>query len=236
MSSSGAVWEAQARSLARVCSAHLRVLVGVYVHGSAALGGFTAASDLDVLVIGDRAADWVSFGRALLSAATTFPLELSVVARPDAAHPAEPWPFRLHVAGPDRIVRSHAGGGDPDLCMHYEVTRRAGVPIVGPAADQVVGQVPPAVLRARLRDELAWGCEHADQRYAILNACRSEAYATDGVILSKIDGGRWWTEHHGHARLVHQALNAQAAGRDLGPCTPSAVQFVRRAARVLTRP
>ena len=227
-------WERQARRVAEVCAARLPVLIGVYAHGSAALGGFTRASDLDVLVIGMQAADWPALGRELLSTAIDFPLELSVVAPPDAARPAAPWPFLLHVASPDRIVRPHLGGGDPDLCAHYAVTRQAGIPILGPPAEEVFGQVSRGMMLTYLRGELVWGVEHADQRYAILNACRAAAYATDQVILSKIDGGRWWARRYGHDRLVQQALAAQAAGYDLGPCTPDAAQFIQRAARTVT--
>ena len=232
---SGDAWERQARRIADVCTEHLPVLTDVYVHGSAALGGFTDASDLDVLVVGEGAANWPALGSALLSAATDFPLELSVVAPRDAANPAPPWPFLLHVASPNSVVLPETSG-DPDLCAHYAVTRRAGLPILGVPTEEAVGQISRDVLLAHLHDELTWGREHADQRYAVLNACRAEAYATDGVLLSKIDGGHWWTRRHGHEQLVQEALQAQALGRDLGTCTLRAREFVDRAAQALRRP
>lgn len=229
-------WEGQAHRVAEVCAARLSSLAGVYVHGSAALGGFTRASDLDVLVVGEHVADWAALGRALLSTVTEIRLELSVVSPRAAAAPGPPWRFLLHAASPDKVVQPHLGGGDSDLCGHYAVTRQSGIPILGPPADQIIGQVPRGMMLTYLRGELAWGAQNADQRYAVLNACRAAAYATDQVILSKIDGGHWWTRRHGHDRLVQEALAAQAAGRDLGPCTPDAAQFIQRAARTLTRP
>lgn len=235
MIAAGDAWERQGRRIADVCAAQIPVLTGVYVHGSAALGGFTHASDLDVLVVGEGAADWSDLGRTLLSSATDFPLELSVVASRDAANPVPPWPFLLHVASPTRVVLPGAGG-DSDLCLHYAVTRQAGIPILGASTVQAVGQIPHGVLLAHLRDELTWGREHADQRYAVLNACRANAYATDRVLLSKIDGGHWWTTHHGHDSLVQEALAAQADGRDLGLCTSSVWDFIERAAQALIRP
>ena len=55
-------------------------LVGVYVHGSAALGGWTPANDLDVLVTADAAEDWYAIGQALLDALAPSPaVELPVV-------------------------------------------------------------------------------------------------------------------------------------------------------------
>ena len=192
MTASGGAWERQGRRIADVCAAQLPVLTGVYVHGSAAQGGFTHASDLDVLMVGEGATNWPDFGRLLLSTAIDVPLELSVVAPSDAADPAPPWPFLLHVASPTKVVLP-GPGGDPDLCAHYAVTRRAGIPILGAPAGQAVGRIPHGVLLTHLHDELTWGRDHADKRYAVLNACRANAYATDGVMLSKIDGGRWWT-------------------------------------------
>src|SRR5919202_1336179 len=41
-------WTEQAERVAELCERWLPRLVGVYVHGSAALGGFGPASDLDV--------------------------------------------------------------------------------------------------------------------------------------------------------------------------------------------
>ena len=70
--------------------------------------------------------------------------------------------------------------------------------------------------------------EQADQRYAVLNACRALAYSRDGSVLSKIDGGAWALEHGIDAAIVESALAAQLAGRDLGRPTPEARSFVER--------
>jgi hypothetical protein len=90
----------------------------------------------------------------------------------------------------------------------------------------VFGPVSRPHLLDYLRDELRWGVENADQRYAVLNTCRSVAYARSGRLLSKVDGGAWWLEELGEQTLVEEALTAQREGRDLGPCTPAARGFV----------
>jgi streptomycin 3"-adenylyltransferase len=79
-----------------------------------------------------------------------------------------------------------------------------------------------------LRDELTWSMEQADQRYAVLNACRALAYSRSGSVLSKIDGGAWALEHGMDAGIVESALAAQLGGRDLGRPTPEALAFVER--------
>lgn len=209
-------------------TARVSPLVGIYVHGSAALGGFGPASDLDVLAVADDETDvdWPEVGRALLrDSLHGRPLELSVVTRSAAARPTAPWPYLLHVnSGEDRYVIGD--GGDPDLISHYAVVRAAGVPLFGPDPASVVGAVGRGVLLRYLRDELEWGCAEADQRYAVLNACRAVAYGEDGVLLSKLAGGQWMLDRTGPDPLVITAMQSQRDGADQGPCTSSARAFV----------
>jgi hypothetical protein len=220
-------WAAQAERIAGVCDARLSGMVGVYVHGSAALGGFGPSSDLDVLVVVNGGVDWPGLGAQLLAeCGGPHALELSVVEASAALHPSPPWPYHLHVNSGESRCATGAGGGDPDLIAHYAVTRAAGVAISGPPAESVVGPVSRKHLVGYLREELPWGVESADQRYAVLNACRAVAYARSGLVLSKVDGGVWWLELFGDQSLVAEALTAQREGRDLGPSTPEARAFV----------
>ena len=143
-----------------------------------------------------------------------------------ARWPSPPWPYLLHVNSGESRFALGAGRGDPDLIAHYAVARAAGVAISGPPADTVFGPVTRSQLVDYLRDELQWGVDHADQRYAVLNACRAVAYARSGLLLSKPDGGRWWRREIGVQSLVEEALTAQEEGRDLGPSTPEARSFI----------
>lgn len=217
----------QAQCVAGVCSALVPGLVGVYVHGSAALGGFGPASDLDVLVVSEGDADWPTLGSRLLEeCGKPRPLELSVVDARSCAAPARPWPYLLHVnSGESRVVLD-PGAGDRDLIAHFAVARAAGITIVGKPAVDVFGPVARDELVDYLRDELGWAMESADQRYAVLSACRAVAYAEAGSLLSKVAGGRWWLHGLGPEPLVDEALHAQEEGRDLGPCSGVARSFV----------
>ena len=203
---------------------------GVFVHGSAALGGWTGSSDLDMLITSevlDR--DWLVIGRRLLSELATGPsVELTVVSAAAAARPGPPWPFLLHVNQSAGRVVTDGGRGDPDLVMHYLVTRDSGLAFTAQPVDTAIGAVQRAQVLTCLRDELTWAMEQADQRYAVLNACRALAYSRDGSVLSKIDGGAWALEHGIDAAIVESALAAQLAGRDLGRPTPEARSFVER--------
>jgi hypothetical protein len=233
-------WRAQADAICAVLIAQATTVVGVYLHGSAALGGFGPASDLDVLVVvrDDPDLDWEPVGDTLLrTAGGGRALELTVVRSRDAAAPAPPWPFLLHVNSGEHRHVVGGEGGDPDLIAHYAVVRAAGLALHGPDPSAVVGAIEREVLLGYLTEELEWGRAEADQRYAVLNACRAVAYGERGVLMSKIAGGRWWLEQFGPAPLVASALAAQTAGVDLGPCSPGARAFVEAAiARLGSRP
>lgn len=157
-------------------------LIGVYLHGSAVLGDWApSTSDVDVLVVATEA-PWPSIARrlaAVLSSDRGCPgvgLEASVVRASAAAAPAAPWPFVVHVnTTPHRpgIVWGHSPGGDPDLILHYLVTRSFGWTAMGPPPDTVIGSIPHSVIVDQLANELRWAVDHASQPYAILNACRA---------------------------------------------------------------
>ncbi len=220
-------WAAQAECVAEVCEARLGHVVGVYVHGSAALGGFGPSSDLDVLVVAEGDEDWPTLGSQLLAdCGGPRSLELSVVEASAARQPSPPWPYHLHVNSGEARFGLGAGRGDPDLIAHYAVTRAAGVAVSGPPADSVFGRVSRRQLVDYFREELQSGVDHGDQRYAVLNTCRAVAYASSGRLLSKVDGGLWWLAELGGRSVVEEALTAQREGRDLGPSTPDAKGFV----------
>ena len=165
-------------------------LIGVYVHGSAALGGFGPGSDLDILVVSDGEAVGPALGAELLAACgQPRALELSVVNAIACGAPSPPWPYLLHVNSAESRFGLGASRGDPDLIAHYAVARAAGVAVTGPPPTEVFGPVARETLIGYLRQELRWGAEHGNQRYAVLNACRATAYAEEGLLLSKQDGG-----------------------------------------------
>lgn len=220
-------WAVQGAAVRDACQRHLPGLVGVCVHGSAALGGVTAASDLDVLVVTDTAAGLAELGRSLLETASfPRPLELSVVASAAAIQPQAPWPYLLHVNSADDRVTADDGAGDPDLIAHYAVARQSGLSLLGPEPANVIGPVDREELLEFFAGELQWGLEHADQRYAVLNACRAVAYAATGELLSKVDGATWWLRTRGQDLLAERAREAQADGVDLGAASPAAREFV----------
>lgn len=226
----GPPWWSRARAIVDALGQELGAdLAGVYVHGSAALGGWVPTSDLDVLVVvadgADR--DWLVVGSRLLDLAPAEPdLEVSMVTASASRWPGTPWPFLVHVASGEHRVVLDAGQGDPDLLMHYLVSRRSGLSLIGEAAERTFGEVPVEVVRQYLVQELGWGLVHADAKYAVLNACRALAYAVDGKVLSKVDGGLWALNRGLDAGVIGRALVAQREGLLLGPAEAVDRDFV----------
>jgi hypothetical protein len=223
-------------------------LVGVYLHGSAVLGGFDARrSDVDVLVVCEgpmTAAQQSATAEALGEQRLPCPahgLELSVVRFQVAQHPTAEPAYELHLTtAPEdtKVVDGHNRGGDPDLVLHFAVCRVAGRLLgSGRQAAEVFAPVPDDLVIAQLASELRWGAQHAAGEYAVLNACRAWRFAVDGTLVSKIEGGQWALGHLFGAdrELVKTALDRQRSV----PATelePGAVKrFVGRALARLSK-
>lgn len=172
-------------------------LVGAYLHGSAALGGFVPGkSDIDILFVVRRplSPEEKAAAAHFLSNHGPCPgsgIETSIILESCARDP-QPGAYELHVTtGADAKVIDGAGRADSDLVLHALVCRAAGITVFGPPASEVFGDVPRALVLSRLRDELAWARAHAPAEYAVLNACRALRYAREGVVCSKVAGGEW---------------------------------------------
>jgi hypothetical protein len=223
-------------------------LAGVYLHGSAVLGGFDARrSDVDVLVVCEHpmtSAQQTAAAEALSQQRLPCPgrgLELSIVTVGVAHHPVAEPAFELHLTtAPEdtRVIDGHQRGGDPDLVLHFAVCRRAGR-LIGPGlpAAEVFGPVADDLVLAQLATELRWGAGHAPGEYAVLNACRAWRFAVDGALVSKVDGGQWALGRlHGPDReLVKMALDKQRSIPAAELDRSAVKQFVRQALSRLTK-
>ena len=217
-------------------------LVGVYLHGSAALGGFDARrSDVDILVVCDgpmSAVQQSAVTEALSEERLPCPgrgLELSIVTVQVAQHPTAEPAFELHLTtAPEdiKVIDGHQRSGDPDLVVHFAVCRRAGR-LLGPGlpAAEAFSPVADDLVIAQLATELRWAAEHASGEYAVLNACRAWRFAADGALVSKIDGGEWALGRvHGPDReLIKTALDQQRSIPSAELDRNAVKQFVRQA-------
>ena len=219
-------------------------LVGVYLHGSLAMGCFNpGCSDIDLMVVVNRAPTdgvkrrYMDRIVALNEMAPAKGIEMSVVLR-DVCRPfVYPTPFELHFSAthlewyrrdPDDYVRNMRGA-DRDLAAHFTIIRRRGLALVGPEPAEVFGEVPQAdYLDSIWRDvEGAREDVRLDPVYVILNLCRVLAFARDGAVLSKREGGEWGRKNlpAQWRGLVSGALEAYNEGRSFRPDADAAVSF-----------
>lgn len=240
---------ADARSYAMRLAGELDTLLGgalaaAYLHGSAALGGWLAdRSDVDILFVvpDDLHGEAAQAGGPLTRSGSRCPgrgLEASIVTMSQAARPAPPWPFVLHVSygdGGQTLVPGDAMPGDPDLLMHYAVCRVAGIAVAGPSPAAMIGAVQRPQILAYLAGELAWGLANAPENYAVLNACRALVFLDDGRIVSKIAGGlAALSRGIGPPGVVQRALDQQQGVAPERAAGPDAILFVRESAAALS--
>jgi streptomycin 3"-adenylyltransferase len=219
-------------------SAHLRNdLVGVYLHGSAAMGAFVPTrSDVDVLVVthGPVGASAKSVLAESLSESSLHGpgvgLELSIVTSVAARTPSDAPAFELHLTTQEgRVVDGEDLSGDPDLVAHFAMARDRGVVLFGPPADQVFSPIDRSRLLRVLAEDLTWALEHELGGYAVLNACRALRFAREGTLSSKPEGGVWAVANGVGDRASIEAALGRQAGSDEIVDPAAAAPFVELA-------
>jgi streptomycin 3"-adenylyltransferase len=214
-------------------------LVGVYLHGSLAMGCFNpASSDVDMLVVAKREVELETkrrIGEALVALSEDAPpggIELSVVTGGALRAFAHPMPFELHYSkrwrddyAAGRVDLTHPRR-DADLAAHITVTKRRGVTLWGEPLASVFPEVPWRYYLASIVEDsesslgnVLAGPDAGSCRvppYAVINFCRVLAAAQERLVLSKREGGEWALPRLAAAdrRIVEAALRAYGSGRD----------------------
>ena len=219
-------------------------LVGAYLHGSAALGGFQpGASDLDlVVVVNDRWQPKLREGvvRVLQESHGSSPgrgIEASVIRDEVAQAGGRRIDFEVHVStepNHGRVVDGVGHSGDPDLILHMAVCRQSGIAVFGPDPAAVFADVDPTLLIGQMIDELAWALAGGSEAYAVLNACRAHYYLECRMFCSKLEGGRWARNRFGASGLIDRSLAVQEGRGDDRLPSPLCRTFVDGAISALT--
>lgn len=212
-------------------------VVGIYLHGSLALGCFNpASSDLDLVVVTARPMalrerNWLI--RSLLAHSrhadlppspfveNEHPIEISIMTTDDLLPWRYPPRYDLHYSESwrERYTRDIATGawrdwrrpseGDPDLAAHLMVIRERGICLSGAPIAEVIPMIPERDYRVAILSDVHDIKAQIVQNpvYWVLNACRVVAYLDDGAIRSKVEGGEWGLTH---LPSDHHALIRQA--------------------------
>jgi aminoglycoside adenylyltransferase-like protein/nucleotidyltransferase-like protein len=208
-------------------------LIGVYLHGSAALGDYhPARSDVDVLAVcaaplgtDERARLGAGLGRDALPCPARAGLEFSLVTQAAARDPARAPSYELHGWDDDGQVRPGGDRGDPDLPLHFAVVRQTGLAVWGPPPDAVLRDVPPEERLRLVADELDWAAAHASASTQVLTACRAWALCADGRFRSKRDAAEW-ALRHAAPPVVAGVLADHRATRESSPKPQAVAAFV----------
>ena len=185
-------------------------LVGIYLHGSLAMACFNPQrSDLDLLVITHTRIPAVikrQLAKLHLNASNApHPIEISYLPHSDLAPWRYPPPFDFHYSETWRTQTEQAlqdelwppaderPRHDPDLAAHVTITKARGICLVGAPIAQIFPDVPKADYLASILGDIqdAFDSILDNPVYAILNACRVDAFLQAGLICSKQEGGEW---------------------------------------------
>lgn len=183
-------------------------MVGVYLHGSLAMGCFNPiSSDIDLLVATSTPLTNEACRKVLTTllehSAAPHPIEISILHYAQITPWRHPAPYDLHFSEMHRnhytqlLLRTDmlppAGGVDIDLAAHFTVLATRGVCLHGAPIDALRIAVPWADYVDSLKSDFEWSqhLETANAVYVVLNACRILAAVVDQRVLSKAEGGRW---------------------------------------------
>jgi hypothetical protein len=217
-------------------------LIGVYLHGSLAMGAFTPGrSDVDVLAI-CGAPPGPERATALGNALAGIPrppsgghLELKLVTDEEVRSPSAGPSYELAVSTHEEpmVVLGSEDPGTEYLEIDFAMTRARGRALMGPGPDQVIGgSVPSLLLRALLKD-MEWAREGGSAAweghespalsmvtYRVLNAARNWRFAETGELGSKAEGAAWVQREHPEPRLSALLDTALAFQRGGSPDLP----------------
>ena len=143
-------------------------LIGIYVHGSIALGCFNwDKSDIDyIVVINDELSHQtkkklMDYTVKLNEQAPPKGIEMSIVLKRYCNKFRYPTPFELHFSNMHKEwyqsnsddCCEHMHGEDKDLAAHFTIIKHAGIVLYGKPISDVFGDVPSACYLDSIKDD-----------------------------------------------------------------------------------
>ena len=216
------------------CDIFKKNLVGIYLHGSIAMGCFNPMkSDLDILVVVENAITDLQkkrFMEVIVDLNDNAPakgIEMSVVRRAYCKNFIYPTPFDLHFSNmhlnwyknnPTEYLEK-MNGTDHDLAAHFVITKNRGIVLYGESISDVFGEIPSESYLDSIKNDILESQDEVIDNpiYIILNLCRVLAYVQDRLVLSKKEGGEWGTKnidgkYHG---LIKEALSCYSSDQNM---------------------
>ncbi len=182
-------------------------VVGVYLFGSAVVGGLQVNSDVDVLVVVNRrlpaetrkdlVTRLMEVSGKIGNTDSIRPLEVTIINKTDVV----PWrypPKNEFIYG-EWLREQYEGGQipepayDPDLAIVLKQIRENSISLVGPDASDMLDLVPMKDIRRAIKESMPGLMEgiKGDERNVILTLARMWLTVTVGEISSKDAAATW---------------------------------------------
>lgn len=216
------------------CNIFENNLVGIYLHGSMAMGCFNGMkSDIDILVVVENAITDLQKKRFmdvivdLNDNAPAKGIEMSLVKSEYCKNFIYPTPFDLHFStmhlnwykSNSKDYLEKMNGTDQDLAAHFVITKNRGVVLYGKAISDVFGEIPAETYLDSIKSDIMNSQDEVIDNpiYIILNLCRVLAYVKERLVLSKKEGGEWGLKNiDGKYRgLIKDALVCYSSDQDM---------------------
>jgi predicted nucleotidyltransferase len=215
-------------------------LVGVWLVGSGASGDYDPVrSDIDVQGVAterlplDERKDLVGRLEHAVLPNPARGLEFVLYAQEDLEDPRGPR-LQLNLNTGARMEHHVAYDADDDaqfwFTIDVSIARQTAVPLLGPSASDVFPEPPRWLVAGAALEALDfWAALPGAGHQTVLTACRSWAWAVDGVWRSKGDSARWAMERTAPGP-IDWALKARV-GEPVGDPSPAEVDRVLAEAR-----
>ena len=216
-------------------------LIGMYLDGSLAMGGFDEASDIDFVAVVDRPATEDDFAALRLLHDRISAIDVPLAIQLEGFYvPASTLrrgdPSGVRCPNLERGLGERLKWVDLDLgwTIHRHVLHEHGITVVGPNPRTLVDPVTPDELRQAVTMFAGWLGGFSDnpgqiasrgyQSYIVLTLCRILYTVAHGDVVSKATAVRWARETVGvrWAHLIDDAWEGRR-GPD-GPPAPDAVR------------
>jgi len=210
-------------------------LVGIYLHGSLAMGCFNPTqSDIDLLIVVKESLseqEKLALAKAYLTISNDFsPLELSIMTEYQTQNWNHPSRFEFHFSEEWRAKYKEAIDSrtmsilkipevDIDLAAHITILRERGITVIGKPIIDVFQTIPVSDYIAALMEDYGWAKQRLKEKpvYFILNACRLHAFLSEKQILSKAEGGTWAlrTYPEKYFPIIEKALTGYSSNEEI---------------------
>ncbi|WP_275934994.1 aminoglycoside adenylyltransferase domain-containing protein [Clostridium sp. ATCC 25772] len=216
------------------CRIFEKNLIGIYLHGSIAMGCFNPTkSDLDILFVVESAITdlqkkmFMDVIVVLNDNAPAKGIEMSIIRSEYCKNFVYPTPFDLHSSNmhlnwyksnPTEYIEK-MNGKDHDLAAHFVITKNRGIVLYGRPINDVFGDIPSEAYLDSIKRDIAGSQDEVidNSIYIILNLCRVLAYVQDRLVLSKKEGGEWGIKNIDgkYRRLIKEALACYSSDKNI---------------------